>query len=227
MSEAGPRGRLLAAIFDVDGVLVASPRERAWRESLAGYADPARFTTAFYQAHVAGKLRLDGARATLERLGVPDAAAHAPEYARKKQALIDRLIAGGSFEAFPDAVRFASTLHAAGLRLALGLLIEERRSHAAPSERARRTTICRPHPRGIHQGRSHDVCAACRLPRPATPSHRRQPGPGHPRSCRNAPRSRGDRVQAPARPLTASARRYPPCNSQSHRDQPSLADYAF
>ena len=119
MSEAGPRGRLLAAIFDVDGVLVASPHERAWRESLAGYADPARFTTEFYQAHVAGKPRLDGARATLEGLGVPDAAAHAPEYARKKQALIDRLIAEGSFEAFPDAVRFASALHAAGLRLAL------------------------------------------------------------------------------------------------------------
>ncbi len=119
MSEAGPRGRLLAAIFDVDGVLVASPHERAWRESLAGYTDPARFTTEFYQAHVAGKPRLDGARAALEGLGVPDAAAHAPEYAKKKQALIDRLIAEGSFEAFPDAVRFASALHAAGLRLAL------------------------------------------------------------------------------------------------------------
>jgi beta-phosphoglucomutase len=119
MSEAGPRGRLLAAIFDVDGVLVASPHERAWRESLAGYADPGRFTTEFYQARVAGKPRLDGARAALEGLGVPDAATHAPEYAKKKQALIDRLIAEGSFEAFPDAVRFASALHAAGLRLAL------------------------------------------------------------------------------------------------------------
>jgi HAD superfamily hydrolase (TIGR01509 family) len=113
------RSRLQAAIFDVDGVLVASPHERAWREALAGYADPARFTTEFYQAHVAGKPRLDGARATLEGLGVPDAAARMPEYARKKQALIDRLIAEGSFEAFPDAVRFANALHVAGLRLAL------------------------------------------------------------------------------------------------------------
>jgi HAD superfamily hydrolase (TIGR01509 family) len=118
MSEIGRRSRLLAAIFDVDGVLVASPHERAWREALAGYADPARFTTEFYQAHVAGKPRLDGARATLDGL-VPDAAARTPEYARKKQALIDRLIAEGSFEAFPDAVRFASALHVAGLRLAL------------------------------------------------------------------------------------------------------------
>ena len=50
-----------AAIFDVDGVLVASPHERAWRESLAGFADPARFTTEFYQAHVAGRPRMEGA----------------------------------------------------------------------------------------------------------------------------------------------------------------------
>jgi beta-phosphoglucomutase-like phosphatase (HAD superfamily) len=106
-------------IFDVDGVLVASPHELAWREALDGYADPARFTTEFYQAHVAGKPRLDGARATLDGLGVADAARRAPEYAAKKQALIDRLIAQGRFEAFPDAVRFAAALHAAGLRLAL------------------------------------------------------------------------------------------------------------
>jgi HAD superfamily hydrolase (TIGR01509 family) len=110
---------LRAAIFDVDGVLVASPHERAWREALAGYADPARFTTEFYQSRVAGKPRRDGARATLEGLGVGDAAARAPEYAATKQALIDRLIAEGSFEAFPDAVRFAVALRAAGLRLAL------------------------------------------------------------------------------------------------------------
>jgi beta-phosphoglucomutase-like phosphatase (HAD superfamily) len=80
---------------------------------------PARFTTEFYQAHVAGKPRLDGSPATLEGLGVPNAAARAPEYTRKKQALIDRLIAEGSFEAFPDAVRFANASHTAGLRLAL------------------------------------------------------------------------------------------------------------
>jgi beta-phosphoglucomutase len=108
-----------AAIFDVDGVLVASPHERAWREALAGFADPARFTTAFYQANVAGKRRMDGARATLEQLGVPDAASRATEYATAKQALIERLIDEGSFEAFPDAERLAVALKAAGMRLAL------------------------------------------------------------------------------------------------------------
>ena len=136
------RRTLAGAIFDVDGVLVASPHERAWREALAGYADPARFTTEFYQAHVAGKPRLDGARATLEGLGVPEAAARAPEYARKKQALIDRLIAEGSFEAFPDAVRFADGLARGRPAAGTGLLVEERRRHAAPSERCPTDARC-------------------------------------------------------------------------------------
>jgi trehalose/maltose hydrolase-like predicted phosphorylase/beta-phosphoglucomutase-like phosphatase (HAD superfamily) len=110
---------LSAVIFDVDGVLVASPHERAWREALEPYADPARFTTEFYQAHVAGRPRADGALAALEGLGVADAARRAPVYAAAKQALIDQLIAAHEFDSFPDAVRFASAAHAAGLRLAL------------------------------------------------------------------------------------------------------------
>src|SRR4051812_43775107 len=111
-ASGGGRTTLAAAIFDVDGVLVASPHERAWREALEGFADSARFTTEFYQSRVAGKPRMDGARAALEGLGVPDAAAKVDEYARRKQALIDRLIAEGSFQAFPDAVRFADALDA-------------------------------------------------------------------------------------------------------------------
>jgi HAD superfamily hydrolase (TIGR01509 family) len=108
-----------AAIFDVDGVLVASPHERAWREALAGYADPEGFTTAFYQAHVAGRPRLDGARSALEHLGVAEADRLAPAYAETKQALIDEMIDHGDFEAFPDAVRLADSLHKAGVKLAL------------------------------------------------------------------------------------------------------------
>jgi len=110
---------LLAAIFDVDGVLVDSPHERAWREALAGFADPAGFTTAFYQEYVAGKPRMEGARAVLERLGGPGTVARTSEYAVAKQALIDRLIEEGNFHAFPDAVRLVARLHAAGLKLAL------------------------------------------------------------------------------------------------------------
>ena len=76
---------LTAGIFDVDGVLLASPHERAWREALQGFADPARFTTAMYEVHVAGKPRLSGARAALEALGVPDAERQAYAYAERKQ----------------------------------------------------------------------------------------------------------------------------------------------
>lgn len=112
-------GTISAAIFDVDGVLVDSPHERAWREALANFGDPTRFTTAFYEAHVVGKPRLEGARAALEHLGMANAAARAAEYARVKQALIERLIAQGSFEAFSDAIRLTVALHAAGLKLAL------------------------------------------------------------------------------------------------------------
>ncbi|KQQ27220.1 HAD family hydrolase [Methylobacterium sp. Leaf123] len=116
--EAVPR-MLSAVIFDVDGVLVDSPHEQAWREALTGFADPAGFTTAFYQAHVAGKRRLEGARAALERLGDAEAAAHAAAFAQRKQAVIDRLIAEDRFEAFPDAMRFAVALRDTGLRTVL------------------------------------------------------------------------------------------------------------
>src|SRR5471032_3231329 len=78
-------GRLTAGIFDVDGVLLASPHEQAWREALVGFAEPRLFTTAMYQAHVAGKPRLSGARAALEALGVPDADQRSIHYAECKQ----------------------------------------------------------------------------------------------------------------------------------------------
>jgi beta-phosphoglucomutase-like phosphatase (HAD superfamily) len=85
----GPRpdqaGTLRACIFDVDGVLLASPHERAWREALQGFADPDRFTTSMYQAHVAGKPRLSGARAALVALGVPSAERQAVAYAERKR----------------------------------------------------------------------------------------------------------------------------------------------
>ena len=105
------RGRRLAAcIFDVDGVLLASPHEQAWREALVGFADPAQFTTDIYQAHVAGKPRQDGALAALQVLRVTDAARLAPAYAVRKQARLEELIATGSVAAFPDALRFVQSV---------------------------------------------------------------------------------------------------------------------
>jgi len=111
--------RLAAAIFDVDGVLVASPHERARREALPGFADPARFTTAMYQAHVAGRARLDGARGALEQLGVPDAEQQAVVYAQRKQKRLEELIAAASFAAFPDAIRFVEAVDGLGLPIAV------------------------------------------------------------------------------------------------------------
>jgi len=111
--------RLTAGIFDVDGVLLASPHERAWREALTGYADPARFSTAMYQAEVAGKPRQDGARAALEALGVAHADRRAEAYATAKQARLEELIHAGAVSAFPDALRFVEALAERGFAMAV------------------------------------------------------------------------------------------------------------
>ncbi len=111
--------RISAAIFDVDGVLLASPHERAWRDALAGIADPARFTTSVYQANVAGKPRMDGAIAALTALGVKDAAKRAPAYAETKQKRLEELISAGHVQAFPDALRFVRAIRAMGWPMAV------------------------------------------------------------------------------------------------------------
>ncbi len=110
---------LQAAIFDVDGVLAASPHERAWREALTGFADPVRLTTALYQAQVAGRPRLDGARAVLAALGVANAEARAPAYAQAKQIRLEAFLKTGSVAAFPDAVRLVLDLRRLGWALAV------------------------------------------------------------------------------------------------------------
>ena len=110
----GSSRMLTAAIFDVDGVLLASPHERAWREALAGFAETERFTTAMYQSQVAGKPRLDGARSALEALGVNNAGRHAVAYAERKQARLEELMRTGGVEAFPDALRFIEAVAALG-----------------------------------------------------------------------------------------------------------------
>lgn len=105
-----------AVILDVDGVLLDSPHEAAWRAALAAFADPARFTTALYQEVVAGKPRLDGARAALQALGAD--AARAKAYAAAKQQALEAMIARGEVAAFDDGLAFLRAAQAAGLRLA-------------------------------------------------------------------------------------------------------------
>jgi len=108
----------LAAIFDVDGVLLASPHEQAWREALDGITDPARFTNALYQAEVAGKPRAAGALASLRALGIPNAERLAPDYAMRKQQRLEALIRAGAVTPYPDGLRFADRLLGLGWRLA-------------------------------------------------------------------------------------------------------------
>jgi HAD superfamily hydrolase (TIGR01509 family) len=108
-----------AAIFDVDGVILDSPHEQAWREALVGYTDPRRLTTEIYQEHVAGKPRMMGARDLLEHLEVQDASARAAEYAERKQQIVLELIQSGHFTAYPDALRFIHRLRGEKVRLAV------------------------------------------------------------------------------------------------------------
>lgn len=119
MSDLKPTRRSLrAGIFDVDGVLLASPHERAWREALQGLTDPERLTTEIYGARVAGKPRLSGAVAVLEAVGVPEAERQALAYADRKQRRLEEVIHAGEFAAFPDALRFVHAVRALGWPLA-------------------------------------------------------------------------------------------------------------
>ena len=119
------------AIFDVDGVLVDSPHETAWRESLrellegewAGIRErttwsPTAFTPLVYQQYVSGKPRLSGARAALEHFQVPDVESRLVEYGERKQAMLMRLIDAADFTAYPDALRFIIAAKDGGLRVA-------------------------------------------------------------------------------------------------------------
>src|SRR5512132_3152271 len=123
--------RFQGAIFDVDGVLVDSPHELAWREALKELLDDdwrdirdqtswtaERFTTQVYQQLMAGKPRLAGARAALEYFGVPDIDRRTEQYADAKQEHVVRLIEQGRFMAFPDALRFILAVKAMGIRVA-------------------------------------------------------------------------------------------------------------
>jgi beta-phosphoglucomutase len=123
--------RFRGAIFDVDGVLVDSPHEKAWRESLRELMDnewrdlrdrttwsPDAFTPLVYQQEVSGKPRLAGARAALAHFNVPASDDRAVEYAKRKQEMIVRLIEAGEFIAYADALRFLIAVKEGGILVA-------------------------------------------------------------------------------------------------------------
>jgi len=119
------------AVFDVDGVLVDSPHEQAWREGLRQLMEnewsdirdqtsysPEKFTPEVYQRVMSGKPRYAGAQAVLEHFGVPDPEQHAREYGDRKQVMIVELIEASEFHAYPDALRFVLAVKDRGLRIA-------------------------------------------------------------------------------------------------------------
>ena len=125
--------RFQGAIFDVDGVLVDSPHEKAWRESMSelmqsDWSDirdrttwsPEAFTSRVYEQQMSGKPRLSGARAAFEYFHIPDDEEQHRllEYAERKQEMVVRLIEAGDFTAYPDALRFIIAVKDGGLRVA-------------------------------------------------------------------------------------------------------------
>jgi beta-phosphoglucomutase-like phosphatase (HAD superfamily) len=114
------------AVFDVDGVLVDSPHEHAWRVALdqlfetrwtsirdATQYTSERFTPEVYRAHISGKPTMSGARAALSYFGVPATDARTEEYARRKQRVMDELLRAGELTAYPDALRFVLAVRGA------------------------------------------------------------------------------------------------------------------
>ncbi len=152
------------AIFDVDGVLVDSPHERAWKDSLrelmendwADIADQTswsdmRFTPQVYQQVMSGKPRRSGALGALEYFGVPDAAERVDTYAANKQAMVVKLIEAGEFEAYPDALRFVLAVRDAEIPVAAasssknaGLFLRQIRLDTFAAEQGLRYDFLRP-----------------------------------------------------------------------------------
>lgn len=110
-----------AVIFDVDGVLLDSPHERAWREALDELMTgewrhlrstwaPGAFTPALYQRLASGRPRLDGALAVLEHFRVPYLIEQSQRYADRKQEHLVRLLEHGALHTYPDARRFVERL---------------------------------------------------------------------------------------------------------------------
>jgi len=119
------------AIFDVDGVLVDSPHEAAWRDVFnelmeTDWADirdqtswtPGAFTPEVYQQVLSGKPRMEGALAALEHFGVPEPEKRVDAYAERKQEMVVELIKAGKFSAYPDALRFLLAVKDAGIAVA-------------------------------------------------------------------------------------------------------------
>jgi len=101
-------------IWDIDGVIVDSPHEEAWRAIAAKEPWNVKdFSSDFYFTHVASRPRYEGGNNILALKGVYERMGAGSEekkkellerYCSEKDRLIKELIQAGEFKLFPDAV---------------------------------------------------------------------------------------------------------------------------
>jgi beta-phosphoglucomutase len=112
-------------IWDIDGVVLDSPHEEAWRLTLKREPWKTEGLTAdFYFAHLASRPRYEGAHNILELLGVYERLGATSEeaksrlmrrFAEEKDALTKELIQKGEFQLFADAVSLLLRARRAGI----------------------------------------------------------------------------------------------------------------
>ena len=133
------------AIFDVDGVLVDSPHEAAWRDAFtelmeSDWADirdqtswtPDAFTAEVYQQVLSGKPRMEGAMAALKHFGVPEPETRVDAYAERKQEMVVELIKAGQVLRLPRRAALPARRQGRRDRRRRGVVLEERRPLPAP-----------------------------------------------------------------------------------------------
>lgn len=112
-------------IWDIDGVVLDSPQEEAWRLTVTREPWNAEgFTSDFYFTHAASRPRYESAHNILELLGIYERLGATTveekrrlmeEYAAEKDALIKNLIRKGEFRMFTDAVALLLEARRAGI----------------------------------------------------------------------------------------------------------------
>jgi len=113
-------------IFDIDGVVVDTPHEVAWRRTARRWGIE-RFTSEDYLQTAAGRPRMEGAVRIFERFDLFNRLGLDSEEKRReavqrfcdeKQAMIRDAIERREFEVYDDMVRFILTAKARGARTA-------------------------------------------------------------------------------------------------------------
>jgi len=115
-------------IWDIDGIVVDSPHEEAWR--VTAMKEPWNIkdlSSDFYFTHVASRARYEGGNNILqlngvyERLGAvteEEKARLLEKYCSEKNALIRELIGAGKFKLFDDAIPLLLKAKSIGIRQA-------------------------------------------------------------------------------------------------------------